>query len=423
MKRTISVLCLVSLLVSSAAFFANAQTRVLPTDVGAARKGCVLVGIKGSYITNAKAAVDRINALRKEACSQGIKDPRDKSRKLTINDYKPIRWSSDLEYIARIRAAEASIITEHTRPNGDDCFSVVSPNGVVSSGEVLAWNFSDNLIDGIEQWYEEKYDWVNNTGGVTGHYTQMIDPDNQYVGLGDFNTEHGAYRNCTSGEFSVDPDPGFDTAYAKPESNCIQTVEIQKSLLGSLTLNKLKGKSKLYAGSSVTYEAMYEIKNYFNNASVCPIESVTWSSSNKSTAVVENGTIKCLKAGQALITATLASGDRASVRINVLKNNQSLKIKSKPKKIKAASLKNKSRKIKRAVTVKNNCGKVTYKLVKKGTSKLIRSKVSVSKNGVITLKKSNYKKGTYTIKMKITAAGNTSYAKTSKNVKIKIKIV
>ena len=42
------------------------------------------------------------------------------------------------------------------------------------------------MLDGIEQCYAEKQDWVKqNANAVTGHYTQMIDPENLYVWNGD----------------------------------------------------------------------------------------------------------------------------------------------------------------------------------------------------------------------------------------------
>ena len=64
---------------------------------------------------------------------------------LKPSDYVPIKWSSDLEYIARIRAAESGITMAHERTNGRDCFEIKSPNRVESSGEVLAWNWGKTM--------------------------------------------------------------------------------------------------------------------------------------------------------------------------------------------------------------------------------------------------------------------------------------
>lgn len=164
----------------------GSSNSILPADVTTAGNDCTFLGIRGSYITDMQNALNRINEIRKEACDEGIKDPRNESRNLTSSDYVPIKWSSDLEYIARIRAAEASVYRQHVRLNGSKCWAISSPNGIKSYGEVLAWNTAEEFLPGLEQWYKEKADWVGNTGKTTGHYTQMIDPDNDYVGLATF---------------------------------------------------------------------------------------------------------------------------------------------------------------------------------------------------------------------------------------------
>lgn len=96
------------------------------TESDSVEENCVWLGLKGSYLANADAALKRVNEIREEACREGVQDPRDPQdpdRKLTMADYVPIKWSSDLEYIARIRAAEASVYMDHERPNGTMCFT------------------------------------------------------------------------------------------------------------------------------------------------------------------------------------------------------------------------------------------------------------------------------------------------------------
>ncbi len=75
------------------------------------------------------------------------------------------------------------------------------------------------------------------------------------------------------------------------------------------------------------------------------------------------------------------------------------------------------------LTIKNAQGKVTCKIVKKGTNSKIYKKIKINKKGVITFKKGKYAKKTYKIKVKITAAGNSKYNKKTitKTVKVKIK--
>ncbi|MBR2279600.1 MAG: leucine-rich repeat protein [Ruminococcus sp.] len=99
------------------------------------------------------------------------------------------------------------------------------------------------------------------------------------------------------------------------------------------------------------------------------------------------------------------------------------KISVKAKTVKIKKLKKKAQKVK-AITVKKAKGKVTYKLVKKGSTAKIFKLAKINSKGVITLNKwKKAKKGTYKIKVTITAAGNANYkSKTvSKAVKIKVK--
>lgn len=51
---------------------------------------------------------------------------------------------------------------------------------------------------GVNMWYEEKSDWINQTDAETGHYTVMINPDVRYVGLGLI----GCSQYTMAGEFT-----------------------------------------------------------------------------------------------------------------------------------------------------------------------------------------------------------------------------
>ena len=276
---------------------------ILPTDVTTASDVCALLGVKGSYITDMQAALDRVNAIRKEACEEGVPDPRNSSRKLTSSDYVPIKWSSDLEYIARIRAAEASLVLAHTRPNGTRCFTLNSPNGIRSYGEVLAWNNTRKFLPGIEQWYEEKEDWVNqNNNAVTGHYTEMIDPANQYVGYATFINPDARYSTTTSGEYNK-YDNNLDESFGPDISNCTQTIEAQTS---DITVG-MSDFEELQAPNSVQADFYANITNSSCNLSVLD-NNISWKSSNTSVATVDaKGLVTGVQAGNADITAALSS--------------------------------------------------------------------------------------------------------------------
>lgn len=300
----------------------NYPDNIIPTDKTTASDGCLLVGVKGTYLADAQNALDLINQYRKEACDNGYPDPRDSGRKLTSSDYKPIKWSSDLEYIARIRAAEASVLISHTRPNGQICFSLSSPNDIGSYGEVLAWNGSDSMLDGIKQWYGEKQYWLDqNSSEETGHYTQMIDPDNSYVGIAAFLNEKGVYYNTTSGEFTTESN--LDGETAPKIEDCIQTIEVKKEE----TSGSIEG---LDTNAKVGDTEQAKFKLTYNDCDLQYLPDVTgaaikWSSDNEDIAKVDqNGTVTAVGVGQATITAETDCGLKASYKITVSKNTETI---------------------------------------------------------------------------------------------------
>lgn len=270
---------------------AAAGKPVLPAEVSVPSKNCVFLGIEGRYIADIQNALDRINQIRYEACREGVRNP-DTGAPLRKSDYIPIKWSSDLEYIARIRAAESCLTMYHSRLNNKIWYELKGPGGGSSNAEVIAWNWSTSMLEGIEQWYEEKADWVKNTGGVTGHYTSMIDPTNRYVGLGTFYSENAAmWPNTTAGEFSGVLK--MDETRGKSVPSCIQTLEVSSEYLIPNTY-AITGSIPKKAGQTGSLAMTTSIKyNGYRADGLRLLNSVTWSSSRPSAAAVDsNGTIR-----------------------------------------------------------------------------------------------------------------------------------
>ncbi len=270
---------------------------VLPTDVDTVSDNNVFIGIEGEYICEIQAALDLINSYRKEACEEGVTNP-STNKPLTTNDYVPIKWSSDLEYIARIRAAEASLTMNHARLT-DKSIWFKSPNGISSTGEVLAWNWGRTMTQGIKQWYEEKYDWVNNTGNVTGHYTQMIDPCNLYVGLATFFNQHTTYPNTTAGEFSGRS--GLDETKGQSTGEIIQKLEASKSYLSNLAVTE--------NGSRFSLTATVKVTDYWGGTTTSKgieiLSGVEWTSSDTNVVAVDSfGNITKKSNGSATVSAS-----------------------------------------------------------------------------------------------------------------------
>ncbi len=98
----------------------------------------------------------------------------------------------------------------------------------------------------------------------------------------------------------------------------------------------------------------------------------------------------------------------------IAKNNMTAKAKSKTLSAKAKA--KTTIKASKAYKITNAKGKLSYKLVKGD------KKITVAKNGKITVKKGLKKGKTYTIKVKVTSAATAEYAVASKTIKLKIKV-
>lgn len=288
----------------------KATPPILETDVASASNGCTMLGIYGSYYSQAQEALDKLNEIRKEACEAGnIPDPRDPSRMLTSDDYKPLRWSRDLESIARIRAAEAGIsfnfmASGHDRPSDKDTFSL-SFHGVSSNCEDLAYCWGKSMTEGVLLWKSEQKDWVDqNLSNETGHYKSMINPKYNYVGLGDFYSEAAPYPNTVAGEFSTRT--GLNETMQDVQTDVIQKVEISNKYIKE---NFLDGADTINTEQTSSLTAKVRLERTRSNGKVSTreiwsVQPLTYSSSDRTIATVDNnGNVTGLTNGDVTITA------------------------------------------------------------------------------------------------------------------------
>lgn len=310
---------LFSLSLSVCVYAYDASTNIIKKYEMSKTSGVANVGLHGSYINDVQNAINRVNAIRKEACDQGVPDPRNSSRNLTPSDYVPIQWSHDLEEVARLRAAEAALNVSHTRPNGKGCFSAaIKGYEITGNSEVLAWNWNKNMVSGINQFYGEKSAWVNKTGGVTGHYTSMINPSNKYMGLGCFYANVTvSYKSALCGRFSSSPGNSGSAASAAI-NNCYVPVQVKLSNLSSPSLKCISGGINLSVGGTVSYEMWANVKcDSANTSTPVLLYEASWKSSNSAVAAVDKyGKVTAKGSGSAVITATLGSFSK-SVTVNV----------------------------------------------------------------------------------------------------------
>ena len=186
-----------------------------------------------------------------------------------------------------------------------------------------------------------------------------------------------------------------------------------------------KSSATLKAGETCKIEPTVEPSNATNRA-------VLYSSSDSKVAAVdENGTVKAVDAGTAVIIVKTAQGafvQKFSVTVtkpaegggtySPKKTANTLKAKGRIVSVKKAKVKKSNVVVKRAkaIAISGAEGKVTYAKAK-GNKKIVINKT----NGTLTVKK-GLKKGTYKVKIKVHAAGNSKYNPITKTVTVTIKV-
>ena len=171
---------------------------VIHSEVQQPKAGNVILGIKGEFLTPDKEAIlNRINEIRKEAVNEGLS-----------SRFVPIKWSTELEKTALIRAVESDITSDHKRLTDKkwiSAFSETSKEGGIA--ENLAWNNS-GFLAAIEQWYSEKEDFMKSrrgekVDGLIGHYRSLISPEFKAVGLAAFKNPKTPYTVTVAQDFGA----------------------------------------------------------------------------------------------------------------------------------------------------------------------------------------------------------------------------
>ena len=306
-----------------------------------------------------------------------------------------LKMDADLLKAAMQRASEVAVLFEHTRPTGQDCFSA-SPK--MSGENIAVYQSSPASV---------MKTWMNSPG----HKANIMSSDFKSIGVGCF-VQNGAY--C------------WVQAFGSEAASPVATKTANKTVTHAVNLfpadQKIKLKMESSASAKVGAASTLTVRSNEDWALARMLaKSFTWSSSNTKIATVSAaGKVSFKKVGTVKITAKVKNSSQKVTRtFKVAKGKQPLvlKLAKKQVKLKAKSLAKKKAVIKGAVKASKARGKVTYK---NASTKKAAKKLKVNaKNGTITVPKGT-KKGTYSVKVKATAKGNSNYASGSKTVTVKV---
>ncbi|MCR5206911.1 MAG: hypothetical protein K6C14_00350 [Eubacterium sp.] len=232
------------------------------------------------------------------------------------------------------------------------------------TGEAITQDFVITLDDGTVL-SEDSYDvdYTNNVNAGTASYKI---------------TCRGVYEGEFTGTFKINRS------------------DISKAVISGVT-------NKVYTGKPFTQNISVTL-----GGKLLPASAYTVSYNNN----VNAGSASVIITGAGNYTGT------ALKRFAIAKAKNTLTAKAKKVNLKLAKLKKKNLTVKRAkaITVKNAKGKLSFKKAK-GNKNITVNK----KTGKITVKKA-LKKGTYKVKIKVTAAGNANYNKLTKTITVKFTV-
>lgn len=263
--------------------------------------------VRGKYqAVDREALLQRMNTIRKEAVKLGFADR-----------YVPLVWSNGMEEIARLRAAETTIIEGHQRPMGATSPYMTASNGLRNTAESLAFN-ERGLARAIEQFYEEKelyqktppekrHDPSMDT--KIGHYRVLIDPHYRKVGGASFRSDAAdlfqiafAFTTKTT-ETSLSLSP-------LPKGEVQVPIEVSGERVRDFVVN---GPATVEVGQPVQFSARATVERFdlFTEDKVTTeapmIRGLAWTLTPATVGTVNNGLVKLQTQQPATLTATLGN--------------------------------------------------------------------------------------------------------------------
>lgn len=265
--------------------------------------GKITVNVAGKYgQTEARSMLEMINDFRKG--SEAWYWNEDNTTKTTCANLDELQYDYELEQSAMKRAMEIAISYSHTRPNGENCWTVY-PTDRLSKGENIAAGYSTAGAV-FEGWQE-----TNENYAGQGHRRNMLNNNFTAVGIG-----HVYYQGI---HYWVQEFGNPASSVADPGVNDRETAVTVEVLASNITASSVAAESESLVLSYGTKQDLPEIsvrlqlsetwpKNRWNPVTV---SDISWSSSDAAVATVENGKIIANKSGGATLTATVPSLDKS----------------------------------------------------------------------------------------------------------------
>lgn len=266
--------------------------------------------ITGTYKqTEARSMLDKINSFRTGGEAWYYNEDGTKNN---IGAVPALIYDYNLEQAAMQRAMELIVSYDHTRPNGESCFTAYS-GAYSAKGENIAIGTSNMTADAAYMlWREDDKDYNGQ-----GHRRNMLD-----TGFGAVGIAHVYYKGChywvqEFGDRAVDT-----TKTAANDSETEVEISVDESSITGKTIGVAEEKISVNIGETkelpraVIKFRTSETWSYAPDAQGEIAEEITWSSSDTGIVSIENSKMKGIKKGSAELTADY-SGTRLKVTVSV----------------------------------------------------------------------------------------------------------
>ena len=231
---------------------------------------------------------------------------------VTYSGLQPLTYDYTMEQVAMLRAAEIAVSYDHTRPNGEDCFSAFVGRPLYGWGEnIAAGTGTMGSRDAMFMaWREDNEKYAGQ-----GHRRNMLNSRFATVGIGYVRCNGIGYWVQNFGDVNSNA-----PATTADNGKHLVDVEVDQAILGNKKLTAASSSLSLQAGASKALPALslqVPVRgNWPSGVLGLDASGAKWTSSKPSVAAVSKGKVVAKTAGATQLKATL-DGATATVTVKV----------------------------------------------------------------------------------------------------------
>ena len=271
-------------------------------------EGSFTVDLTGTFDqSSARSMLDMVNTLRTDDHRQLDEN----EQWVDLGELGTLQYSYALEEIAMQRAMEIALSFDHTRPNGESCYSCLASDGTRTWGENIAAGYA-SAASAFEGWCETDEPYL-----YQGHRRNMLEAGFQSIGIGHVIVNGTHYWVQ---EFSWDAVPGVEQDALDGDLTC--SIPVSSSSVTSCGEAAAEpAELTLQAGETapipLAHTSLQLVQAWPARSTTVEI-TPAWQSEDESVAkVVDGWTVSAVGAGETLLRATVLGDQELIVPVTV----------------------------------------------------------------------------------------------------------